>query len=163
MKHLIFTVLLLLISCKDSKTKENNTKIDSFEESVEATHEDHDDESSSVYANAWTNKIELNNGSKWQANAETNEGIQKMQNSIKTQTTSTLDAYYKLAEQLNDDKNYVIKNCTMKGASHDNLHVWLLPLIDKIEALSKAKTLGEASKLKQSIEENVTAYSNYFE
>lgn len=162
MKHLIIAALLILVSCKDSRTKENDIKTDSLEESVEATHEDHD-ESSNVYTNAWLNKIEMNDGSKWKANAETNEGILKMQHSIKTQLTSTLDDYYKLADQLNDDKNYVIKNCTMKGASHDNLHVWLLPLIAKIEALSKVKTFGEASKLKQSIEENVNAYSNYFE
>ena len=51
----------------------------------------------------------------------------------------------------------------MKGAPHDNLHVWLLPLIEKIEALSESKTVEEASKLKESIVENVNAYSNYFE
>ena len=86
-----------------------------------------------------------------------------MQNSIKTQRTNTLDTYHKLAKQLNDEKNYVIKNCTMKGASHDNLHVWLLPLIKKIERLSETKTLEEASKLKYSIDANVNAYTNYFE
>ncbi len=163
MKHLIFAALLVFVSCKDNKTRENDTKTDVFKESVEVTHQDHDDKTTNVYTNAWISKIELNNGSKWQANAETNEGIQKMKKNIKNQTTSTLDDYYTLADMLNDDKNYVIKNCTMKGASHDNLHVWLLPLIEKIEALSKANTLEEASKLKQSIEENVNAYSNYFE
>ena len=51
----------------------------------------------------------------------------------------------------------------MKGDSHDNLHVWLLPLIAKIDALSEAKTIEDAAKLKQSIKENMNAYFDYFE
>jgi hypothetical protein len=160
MKHAIFAIsLLALVSCKDSKNQEKVINTDA----VEATHEDHNEKASNLYANSWIKEIETNDDDKWEANAETNEGVQKMQNNIKTQITNTLDAYHKLAEQLNDDKNYVIKNCTMKGAPHDNLHVWLLPLMEKIEALSESKTVEEASKLKQSIVENVNAYSNYFE
>jgi len=160
MKHVIFAIsLLALISCKDSKNQEKVINTDA----VEATHEGYNGEASNLYANSWIKEIETNDGGKWEANAETNEGVQKMQNNIKIQSTNTLDAYHKLAEQLNDDKNYVIKNCTMKGAPHDNLHVWILPLMEKIEALSESKTVEEASKLKQSIVENVNAYSNYFE
>ena len=51
----------------------------------------------------------------------------------------------------------------MKGASHDNLHVWLYPLIQKIGALSDTNNLVEASKIKQSIEENINAYGTYFQ
>lgn len=164
MKYLIFTMsLLALVSCKDSKNQESNTETESVKQTIEAKEEHHSDEASNVYENSWTKEITMNNGEKWEANVETNEGVQKMQNSINTQNTTTLDDYHKLAELLNDDKNYVIKNCTMKGASHDNLHVWLLPLIDKIDALSEAKTLEDAAKIKKSIEENVDAYTNYFQ
>jgi hypothetical protein len=160
MKHAIFAICLLaIVSCKDSKNQEKVINTDA----VEATHEDHNEKASNVYATSWIKEIETNEDGKWKANAETNEGVQKMQNNLKTQRTNTLGAYHKLAEQLNDDKNYVIKKCTMKGAPHDNLHVWLMPLMEKIEALSESKTVEEASKLKQSIVENVNAYSNYFE
>ena len=163
MKYLIFTMsLLALVSCKDNKNQETENKEKAVETSVETTNEHHEHETSNIYANAWTNDIELNNGSKWQANIETNEGVERMKKSLKTQTTNSLEDYSKLVEQLNVDKNYVIKNCTMKGDSHDNLHVWLMPLIEKIEALSEAKTLEEAAKLKQSIEENVNAYDSIF-
>lgn len=164
MKRLIIAMsLLALASCKDNKKKEALTKTNDVEQSVEATNENHNDKTSSVYENSWVEEIEMNSGKKWAANVETNEGVQKMQNSIKIQTTSTLDDYHKLAEQLNDDKNYVIKNCTMKGASHDNLHVWLLPLMAKIEALSEIKTVEDAAKIKESISENINAYNSYFE
>jgi hypothetical protein len=164
MKYLIFAMsLLALVSCKDNKKQESNTEMDTVEKPAEVKEEHHNDEGLNVYENAWTKEIVMNNGAKWEANAETNEGVQKMQNSIKTQTTSTLDEYHKLAEQLNEDKNYVVKNCTMKGASHDNLHIWLLPLMAKIEALSESKTVDDASKIKHNIEENINAYSGYFE
>lgn len=164
MKHLIFTIsLLALVSCKDHKNQESNTEMNTVEEPTEIREEHHNDEASDVYGNAWTKEIVMYNDEKWEANAETNEGVQKMQNSIETQTTSTLDEYHKLAEQLNDDKNYVIKNCTMKGASHDNLHVWLLPLMAKIEALAESKTIEDAAKIKKAIEENINAYSDYFQ
>lgn len=164
MKHLIFTMsLLALVSCKDSKNQESNTETESVEQSIEAKEQHHNDEALNVYDNNWTGEIVTNNGAKWQADAKTNEGVKKMQSTIKMQTTSTLDDYHKLAEQLNDDKNFVIKNCTMKGDSHDNLHVWLLPLMAKIEALSETKTLEDAVKIKKSIEENVNAFNIYFQ
>ncbi|OBX24930.1 hypothetical protein LX77_01758 [Gelidibacter algens] len=166
MKHVIITLgLLALVGCKDGKNEETNTTTEAAKPSVEATNEqnnDHSDEVSNVYQNAWTNEIVMNNGNKWQADAPTNEGVQKMQNTIQSQITNTLDAYHKLAEQLNDDKNNVVKNCTMQGASHDNLHIWLLPLMDKIEALSETKTVEDAAKIKQSIKENINGYNTYF-
>ncbi len=144
MKPLIFTLILFaLVSCKENK---NQNTIDK----------------SSLYSNSWVKEIKLNKGLKWKANVETNEGVVKMQKSIKSQSTKTLIEYYKLAEILNKNKNYVIKKCSMKGDSHDNLHVWLLPLMAKINALSETKSIKDASKLKESIKENIDAYNDYF-
>ena len=164
MKNLILTMsLLALVGCKDNKKEESKTEMNTVEQPAEMKEEHHDEDVSNVYENAWTNEIEMNNGAKWQADSPTNEGVKKMQNTIKTIKTSTLDDYHKLAEQLNNDKNNVVKNCTMQGAPHDNLHVWLLPLMDKIEALSETETVEDASKIKQSIEDNINGYSNFFE
>lgn len=164
MKYLIFAMsLLALVSCKDNKNQESKTKMDTVEESADVKEEHHNDEASNVYENAWIKEIVMNNGAKWEANAETNEGVQKMQNTIKLNAINALDDYHQLAIRLNDDKNNVIKNCSMTGASHDNLHIWLLPLIEKIEALSKAKTVEDAAKIKRSIEENINGYDAYFQ
>ncbi len=161
MKHVIFTLsLLALVGCKDSKSQD--TKTESVEHSAEI-HNDHDGhDASGVYANAWTSEIQKDNGAKWQADLTTNEGVQKLQNTINSQSPSTLEEYHKLAEQLNDEKNFVVKNCTMEGPSHDNLHIWLHPLIEKIDALLKVETVEDASKLKESIKENINAYTTYF-
>lgn len=164
MKHLIFAMsLLAFVGCKDNKKEDNKTEMNTVEQPAEMKEEHHDEVASNVYENAWTNEITMNNGAKWQSDAPTNEGVKQMQNTIKTITTNTLDDYHKLAEKLNDNKNTVVKNCTMKGAPHDNLHVWLLPLMDKIEALSETETVEDASKIKQSIEENINGYYTYFQ
>ena len=164
-KTLLTSVIIALIftGCNNKKAeKATDYKSDQNVEAVSnAPHDDHQ-LSDDGLGNNWTTEIETNDGAKWEANAETNEGVLKMQNLLKTQSTTTLEDYHKLAEQLNSDKNYVVKNCTMKGASHDNLHVWLLPLMAKIEALSETQSLADASQIKRSIEENVNAYSDYF-
>ncbi len=51
----------------------------------------------------------------------------------------------------------------MEGASHDNLHIWLLPLIAKIDALSEVKTIEDAAKIKLSIQKNINEYNTYFQ
>jgi len=161
MKNVIITIgLLALVGCKDSKSQD--TKTESVEHSAEIhnDHEGHD--ASGVYANAWVNEIQKDNGEKWQADDTTNEGVKNLENTINSVTPSTLEEFHKLAEQLNEQKNFLVKNCTMKGASHDNLHVWLHPLIEKINALLKTETVEDAAKITNSIEENINAYSDYF-
>jgi len=162
MKQFIFIMsILVLTSCKDKKQQATeNTPIESH---TDATHENHQKEASAVFQNSWKADMQLNNGSKWQANMETNEGVEKMKSILKTQKTSTLEEYHQLAEQLNDAKNYVVKKCTMEGPSHDNLHIWLVPLIEKIEALSETENSKDAAKIKHSIVENINAYATYFQ
>ena len=162
----IAMMAFIFTGCNNNKKAENTIDPSSDQEVKAVSQDDHDDDhhlSDDGLSNNWTTEIEMNNGAKWEANPETNEGVQKMQNILKTQPTNTLEDYYKLAAQLNSDKNYLVQNCTMKGESHDNLHVWLLPLMAKIDALSETKSLEDASKIKHSIEENINEYTTYFQ
>lgn len=149
----IFLAATLFTSCKKTakQTDTNTTK---------TTVQEHVDD---VLSTQWMKDIQLNNGSKWDANIETTQGVQKMQALLESENTSTINEYHELANKLNEVKNKVVKECTMKGASHDNLHIWLYPLIEKVTTLTKANTLTEASNLKQSIIENVNAYFTYFQ
>ena len=135
----LVTLLLLFTSCKEES------------------------KNSSTINNKWMQEIELNEGNKWTANPETNTGVAKMQEVLTTNTPKDLKDYYDIAEILNKEKNYIIKKCTMKGTSHDNLHMWLLPLIEKIDALKEVKTLDDALLIYKSIEQNINAYDMYFE
>lgn len=163
---LSLVTLFVLTACNETKKSENeNLNSETSTMDMEVHDEGHDNHSleGDGLGNDWTSEMKTDNGTKWSANPETNEGVQKMQSLIKTATTESIADYHQLSEKLNAEKNYIVKNCTMKGASHDNLHVWLLPLMAKIEALSETTSLDEASKIKHSISENVNAYDDYFE
>jgi hypothetical protein len=112
---------------------------------------------------SWTNEIVLNNGIKWSANTETTDGVRDMLLLITDSKIKTTSDYKKLGEALNNIKNTVVKECTMKGAPHDNLHVWLHPLIEKIALLQKAENPKEGSQLISGIQEHLEAYYDYFE
>lgn len=159
----IAMMAFILSSCNNSKKEAHATEQNTKVELEEVSHQNHDAPSEgNVLNNNWMNEIQLDNGSQWLANIETNEGVQKMKEMLKSIDTNTLEEYHNLAAELTHAKNYVIKECTMKGPSHDNLHVWLLPLMEKIDALAETNNLEEAAKIKQSIAENVNAYDNYF-
>jgi ABC-type Zn2+ transport system substrate-binding protein/surface adhesin len=163
MKHVIFTMgLLALVSCKDGKNEATTTKSEVVENAVDATEEQTKEAASDVYANAWMSEIQMDNGSKWPSDVQTNQGAQKLQNSMQAHTTVTLDDYHKLAEDLNTIKNTLVKECTMTGPPHDNLHIWLHPLIEKIAALTTVENLDDAKNMKQSIAENINGYNTYF-
>ncbi|MEZ2415765.1 hypothetical protein ACA086_12430 [Muriicola sp. E247] len=110
----------------------------------------------------WVNDIVLNNGIKWQANQETTDGVMAMLSLIDESKLSSSEDYQKLGDGLNEVKNTVVKECTMKGASHDNLHVWLQPLIEKIELLQNTGSVEEGAKLTSNIKEHLVGYYEYF-
>ncbi len=165
MKKTILTAAIisaLLMSCNETKQKQENTG------SVVTTEEVHEHEMEEMAPemnslnNDWVNEIKLDNDGKWEANLETTEGVDKMLLLVKSRDPKTVEDYHALASDLNETKNFVIKKCTMEGPSHDNLHVFLHSLIEKIEALGKISTVDEGSKVTASIKENLEGYYTYF-
>ncbi len=165
MKKTILTATILsvlMLGCKD-----NNTKNETSETTQEVQNHNEEitnasDDEAVVYNNAWVSEIELDNGDKWQANLETNEGVEKMLELVESSEPKTVDDYHNLAAKLNETKNFVVKKCTMEGPSHDNLHVFLHPLIEKIAALGKVSSTEEGAKVTAHIKENLEAYYDYF-
>jgi len=162
MKNLLFLTALISItftSCSQIK-KENTT--------IKPVNKEHAVEKKSVQQenikvdNYWLSEIKLNNGDKWEANIETTQGVDKMIYLINTSKPKNVDDYLTLANTLNDVKNNLVKACTMKGPSHDNLHIFLHPLIEKINLLLKTKTMEEGLEITTSIQENLEPYQNYF-
>lgn len=157
MKKGIITAAILsafLIGCKDNTSSQEDSSI---------TTEMAQKESLEVLDNSWVETIKLEkDGNKWEANQETNEGVEKMISLIKETEAHSIEDYHTLAANLNEVKNYIVKECTMDGPSHDNLHIFLHPLIEKINALDKASTVKEGEIIKESILENLVAYYKFF-
>lgn len=166
MKKTILTATILsvlMIGCKGNKTKNNDTSKttkESQNHKEEVTNKSKDE--TAVYNNAWLSEIELDNGDKWQANVETNEGVEKMLELVENSEPKTVEDYQNLASKLNETKNFIVKKCTMKGPSHDNLHVFLHPLIKKIASLGKVSSTKEGAKITTHINENLKGYYDYF-
>lgn len=166
MKKIILTAAIisaLLMSCNDTKHKHENGDIVETTEGVHAHAMEEMASENHSMNNAWVKEIKLDNGSKWQANLETTEGVDKMLGLVKTSEPKTVEDYHTLASKLKEDKNVLVKKCTMEGPSHDNLHVFLHPLIEKIEALGKVSTTDEGSEVTASIKENLDGYYTYFQ
>ena len=157
---LISLLSILITSCNKGTKNEQNVsspKVENENLKEESKNKTHN------LSNDWVNDIQLDNNSKWQANVESTQGVNAMLDLIKNSNLKTIEDYYALGVKLDEEKNTIIKECTMTGTSHDNLHIFLLPLVEKIDYLSTATTKEEASKIMASIVSNLNAYKNYFD
>jgi hypothetical protein len=113
--------------------------------------------------NNWVAEMTLNNGTKWEANLETTTGVADMAKLIGETKTISVEDYRILGNRLNDLKNSLVMECTMTGASHDNLHVFLHPLIQKIELLKKTGSEETGAKIEENIIGHLKADYIYFD
>jgi len=107
--------------------------------------------------------VQLDNGKLWAANAETTEGIKKMQQLVATfSNNNNLEKYTSLTTQLETEFSNVFAKCTMKGEAHNQLHNYLKPMIGIFENLtaSESKIRKENYSI---LESHLAGYANYFE
>lgn len=155
MKHVIIIAcswLILLTGCREKETTVNDYPAVP-EESI-----DHAQDRQAV----WKEDIQLNQGTQWKANRETTEGILNMTRVLAQSSPSSAEEYRELGKALAKEKNLVLKRCTMKGPSHNNLHIYLQPLIGKIGELQEVDSVEKGKQLLTEIEEHLKAYHTYF-
>jgi hypothetical protein len=159
MAVLLGATTIILHSCKnnpnrqssDSQSNPDQVQVEEASPNVPIAHD------------AWINEIQLDHGSKWLANAETTLGVSKMLTALNGFNGGSVSAYQALGDDLNDLKNTIVKECTMTGPSHDNLHVWLHPLIEKIEALQNTDSEASGVQRVHDIEQHLNGYYEFFE
>ena len=101
--------------------------------------------------------LQLNDGQKWKVDDNMMAHITAMEKDI-----ASLDKpedFNKLSENLNKNLGLLTSNCTMKGQAHDELHKWLLPYIDLVEAFSTDKSADNFSAIKNSF----STFNTYFQ
>ena len=103
--------------------------------------------------------VSLDNGKKWKANPETVEGIANMQ-SIVAKGKAENTAPESLHAALSTEFKTIFEKCTMKGAAHDQLHNYLMPI--KAD-LDKLKDNNSAQDGLSSLEAHLKTFDNYFE
>lgn len=107
-------------------------------------------------------QLKLDNGEKWQANQDTQLGVEKMNSILKDFKSTGKTNYQELGSELSEQTSYIIKNCTMKGEPHEQLHVLLVPMLDEISTLKdtddEATSIASIGKLEALIRD----YFAYF-
>lgn len=148
-KILIYiTVLSILTSCKNTSETEVESKIDPIIEETVHTSEGE--------------KVALDNGNLWEANEDTTIGINNMINRLNSFTeTENIDAYLKLKEGLEADFTELFQKCTMKGEAHNQLHNYLLPMIDLFEGIGSSE-ISTCKKSFNELKTHLDTYTSYF-
>ncbi len=103
--------------------------------------------------------IELNNGAKWKVDAAMMLNIRAMENDVANFEKTNDKDYQALASKLKKNIDLLTSNCTMKGQAHDELHKWLLPFIDLVDAFAKEKSTEQFAQIQQSL----ITFNNYFQ
>lgn len=107
--------------------------------------------------------VALNNGTKWKANPETTAGINNMIKILSDfQESENAADYQALQKNLNQEFNLILKNCTMEGEAHEQLHNYLMPLKELIGKLSSSDT-GEVTTTIADIDDHLQLYGEFFE
>lgn len=153
-KHMKKTIVLgmsvlLFWGCNNAENK-----ITSSEE-VETHTEHHYHESDEA--------IELNNGEKWLVNEEMKPYVMKGEELVDNYLEEGQSDYKTLAEQLKEQNNQLIKSCTMKGQSHDELHKWLHPHLETVKKLEQETDAGKANEIVLQLQHSYKEYHNYFQ
>lgn len=156
MKKIILntTAMILLVgltnSCK-KRTKENDNYKQT--EKVVKTDEHHQSQS---------NGIVLDNGKLWVANSETTTGVENMINIMNSfNKKENVEAYGKLTEELKSEFTMIFQKCTMTGESHNQLHIFLVPIKDLFETLPSSD-LKQCQKSFGKLNKHLVEYKKYF-
>lgn len=96
--------------------------------------------------------VSLNEGNKWDVPSEMVAILKQMLLIVNQKKKSEIPA--QLKQQLDE----LFNSCSMRGEAHEQLHNYLIPLIEKINALKETPTASELHWIKHYLE----AFNTYF-
>ena len=85
--------------------------------------------------------------------------IRNMEKDVVSFDKENLENYQLLAANLKKNLDLLTSNCTMTGQAHDELHKWLMPLIETVKDFSKDKSTEHFTAIQNSF----TTFNQYFE
>lgn len=153
MKKVFFLAIssLLLFSCNNTSERQTEQK----QEAKTGEQEHNHNESSEM--------IELNMGQKWLVNNEMKPFVTNGEQLVALYIKNNKTDYKFLANQLKEENSQLIKSCTMKGKSHDELHKWLHPHLELVKSLENETDPAIAAKTILEIQNSYKTYHSYFE
>ncbi len=149
-KFLLPVALLVLIACNNQKEEKEVNHVNHQKAEMKDDKDEHEET---------VGKVQLDNGKKWKANAETITGINIMSSLVQNGIARKIEAV-KLYDSLQVEFKTIFDKCTMTGESHNQLHNFLIPIKGQLEKLKAGSK--DAETLKE-MQEYLLTFKNYFE
>ncbi|WP_313189942.1 hypothetical protein [Sphingobacterium sp.] len=106
--------------------------------------------------------LELNNGKKWTMNEEMKpfvlKGVDLIQIYVQEKQTDNL----RLAKELKEQNDQLIKSCTMDGKGHDELHKWLHPHMELVKELEAERNPEKVNVIIAKLHDSYMEFSKFF-
>ncbi len=119
-------------------------------------HHDHD-------APAGDLVLSLDGTKKWVMDEHTRDVMAKTGQTLAQADTDSIEGLHQMARTLQKELDSLISGCTMDGAAHDELHVFLMAWIPKVDSLKKVEDVDEGKATVAHLEAMLVTYGQYFE
>ena len=144
---LAVTIIFFAVSCKNTSEKKPTVK---QPQKTETQHKKH------------VEKLQLNNGNLWEANIETTNGIDTMLQLMNDfSEKENPEAYIVLKQNLETQFKTIIKECTMTGEAHEQLHVFIVPLQGMFNGLTVVNNDTRTENFNK-LNSHLKEYKTYF-
>lgn len=147
-------MLLVFVACNNQESKKEENHDNHQRAEMKDEQKDNKEEHEET-----AGKVQLDNGKKWKANAETITGISNMSSLVQNGIDGKMDAA-KLVDSLQVEFKTIFDKCTMTGESHNQLHNYLIPIKGQMEQLKAGSNNAETLK---EMQEYLLTFKNYFE
>lgn len=157
-------ITLFVVSCSSPTAQKEDTNTQEKTEHEANEHDNHNNHDKHENHQEQTSElnIELNEGEKWEVNQEMKTPIATMKTELQSYIDSKSTDHQKLAIDLDSNTNLLIKTCTMKGKSHEELHKWLVPHIALVKELTDAKNEEQANQKVKAIQDLFVVFNQNF-
>ena len=109
-------------------------------------------------------QLTLDDGRKWPVDEHTRISAEKIAKLVRdAPVIRSPDDARALGEALDEELDVLVKGCTMTGPAHDQLHVFLVALIPRVEALSTETDVDALGRIREEIGSLLEAYETHFE
>lgn len=101
----------------------------------------------------------LDDGDLWLANPETTAGVKNMQQIVEDYKSRNQSPSITMGDSLQEQLNTIFAECTMKGEAHNQLHNYLLPLLDLVDGVKDQEVTADQYS---ALNEHLNLYFDYF-
>ena len=107
--------------------------------------------------------LSLDGDKKWVMDGHTRKTMALTQASVDGATVDSPEAAAALGAELKGQLDTLIEGCEMTGASHDELHVFLMAWMPAVDALGKAPDAAAAKAAHEATRGLLVEYGRFFE